>query len=154
MADFFDSREDFLRHSDHSDRFSIIQELFFEPFHERLLPLLMLEKSKNKILAKERQIADTRHFAAEKFAQASKDITVEEAYGMLTDHKPKNELQAMIQEYFMQHLPPALKMCGLPEAEKVNRLEPGISTISKGNLEDEDVAIDIKRKTKANSKII
>ena len=108
-GDYFDRREDFFKLANLIDFFEIIEDSIFKPHHKKLLPLLMLEKSKRKILAETKSKSDIPHLLEHGVKQAALKLTIEEAYAELLRSQPTCELDEMVKDYFTQNLPEALK---------------------------------------------
>ena len=103
------TREEFLRSTDLLWKFSIFEESVFRPFHETLLPILMLEKSRNKLQAEDKAKNSGAGLFTYGLGLLKNELTVEEAYEQLLKSEPKNDLEQILKLYFLRNLPSSLK---------------------------------------------
>lgn len=109
------------------NKYKVLDEILFEEYHRKLVPLLLLNKTKEKMKKKERNIIEEK-----------KELTIEEAVKLLSSEESDDPLKQKLKIFFLENLPHLL-------TNKINKNEE-----VKIGSDDQEIA---KSKKKPENKV-
>ena len=115
------------------EKFSVLEHALFKPYHNKLIPLMMLEMANKKIKSKKAAELSSNNLLATGIELASQNISVDHAYEQLVNSSPKNDLEEQIKSFFIENLPGKLQL----DNEKNQSLKEEIEIV-KNHLSIED----------------
>lgn len=90
------------------DKFTILDKILFKSYHEKLIPLAMLEMTKRNLEQQERQEEFLQSHSQKELTKIPK-ISINEAYSKLVNDEPEFTFHKMINNFLLESLPPKIK---------------------------------------------
>ena len=87
------------------DKLKVLEDSLFTPYHEKLLPLVMLEIERKKLVEKRKAEKNSAMLLSMGIQKAVNHMSFETAFEHLKNSKAETVLEQIIKNYFIENMP-------------------------------------------------